>query len=72
METGDKKFELRKDDRPFSNGDMVLLQEYEPEEKTYTGAELPFIITFILRDENFFGLKSGFCILGLKSKEDGY
>lgn len=73
LETGDKLFELRKDDRPFKNGDDVLLQEFDPELAEYTGKEVKLSIAFILRDlPKSFGLKPGFCILGLKPKENGY
>jgi hypothetical protein len=67
--SGLKTFELRKDDRPFTLGDTVLLQEYNPETEQYTGKELKFEIGFILRDAVKMGLKPGFCILGLISKE---
>ncbi len=71
IEKGDKLFELRKDDRPFKTGDYVLLQEYDPQKEMYTGKELQFNICFILRDlPKSFGLKPGFCVLGLKPKEE--
>lgn len=70
IEKGDKLFELRKDDRPYKNGDNVLLQEYDPKTETYTGKEMKFNICFILRDlPKSFGLKPGFCILGLKQEQ---
>lgn len=65
---GNKTFELRKDDRPFSNGDTVILQEYDPITKKYTGEEQEFEIGYILRDATKFGLKPGYCIFGLKEK----
>lgn len=69
METGKKTFELRKDDRPFELFDSIILQEYLPKEKRYTGKELEFAITYIYRG-NEFGLKKGYCILALKEKAD--
>lgn len=68
IESGDKTFELRKDDRPFKVGDTILLQEYDPEKKTYTGKEISMAIGYILRDAVKFGLKAGFCIIGLKEQ----
>lgn len=73
VKEGNKSFELRKDDRPFEIGDKVILQEYVPNDDSYSGQELTFEISYILRDAPKFGLKPGFCILGLviptKSKE---
>jgi len=67
---GNKPFELRKDDRPFKEGDTVILQEYDPKEEKYTGKELEFQIDYILRDQPKMGLKLGYCIFGLKEKVD--
>lgn len=69
---GEKTFELRKDDRPFTVGDTLLAQEYDELKNTYTGNESYFIITYILRDAEFFGVKNGYCILGIKPKESSY
>lgn len=65
LDNGDKTFELRKDDRPFNAGDKIILQEWEPKAEKYTGEELTFNISYVLRDAPKFGLKPGFCILGL-------
>lgn len=63
---GSKRFELRKDDRPFKVNDDILLQEYD--NGAYTGNEERFIISYILRDVPQFGLKNGYCIIGLKKE----
>jgi hypothetical protein len=61
---GKKNFELRKDDRDYQVGDLITLQEYE--NGTYTGKEIKNIpINYILRDCPEYGLKEGYCILGL-------
>lgn len=65
LDNGTKSFELRKDDRPFHTEDKIILQEYDPKTEKYTGEELTFRISYILRDASKFGLKPGFCILGL-------
>lgn len=70
LEKGDKTFELRKDDRPFEVGDILLAQEYDKEKKEYSGKENPFVITFILRDAEALGLKKGYCVLGIKEKSN--
>lgn len=68
IEDGSKNFELRKDDRPFTVGDRLILQEYDKD--TYTGKETERTITYILRNCSFFGLKEGYCILGIKEIEN--
>jgi ASC-1-like (ASCH) protein len=70
LQTGEKNFEIRKDDRPFKVGDDIVLQEFE--EEMYTGKEKKFAISYILRDVPKWGLKPGYCILGLKEKEAEY
>lgn len=66
QENGEKLFELRKDDRPYSVGDKFLSQEYNSQKNEYTGRETMYLITYVLRDAEFFGLKKGYCILQLK------
>lgn len=66
LDSGEKTFELRKDDRPFELGDKLILQEYNTATEKYSGKEAVFTISYILRDKPKFGLKPGYCILGLK------
>lgn len=70
---GVKNFELRKDDRQFKVGDILLLQEYRMGTKDpgYTGVEVKKVITYILKDAPGFGLQHGYCILGLRSYTSG-
>lgn len=59
----EKQFELRKDDRNFRVGDLVILKEWDGSD--YTGRQAGiFIITYILRDCEQYGLKDGYCIIG--------
>ncbi|MBO4889871.1 MAG: DUF3850 domain-containing protein [Lachnospiraceae bacterium] len=59
----EKQFELRKDDRNFKVGDLIVLKEWDGNEYTGRQAGL-YIITYILRDCEEYGLKDGYCILG--------
>lgn len=45
---GVKTFEVRKDDRGFAVGDMLLLREYDAEADTYSGRWLTTQVTYIL------------------------
>jgi hypothetical protein len=58
-----KLFDLRKDDRKYAVGDIVLFCEYQPKLDEYTNKTLRRTITYILRD--FPGLMPGYCILGI-------
>ena len=63
---GNKKFELRKDDRDYKVGDDVVLSEYDLENKRLTGARKIVEITYVLRNCPEYGLQDGFCIFGWK------
>lgn len=74
LQTGEKTFELKKNDRDFKVGDTLLLQEFNPRAeptKQYTGEELEFTITYILGGHQVvdFGLERDFVIMGIKQKE---
>jgi len=69
LEKGDKTFELRKDDRPFKIGDTLIAQEFNPSDSTYTGKEVEFKISYILRDASLMGLSKDYAILGLTERK---
>ena len=58
-----KTFEIRKADRPFEEGDYLLLREWKDE--AYTGRELTRKITYVFKGDGSYGLAEGFCILGI-------
>ncbi len=63
IESGVKKFELRKNDRDFKENDMVYLEEVV--NGVLTGQKLPPInIKYILTDDegSKYGLSKGYCI----------
>jgi len=68
IESGQKPFELRKNDRGFKSGHQLLLREYDQETNIYTGKILHRKITYVLKGEEAeaFGLKAGYCIMGLE------
>ena len=45
---GDKRFELRNNDRNFRSGDKVILQEFDRKEAKITGREKTFYIGYVL------------------------
>lgn len=63
VQSHNKQFELRKDDRDYRVGDWVLLKEFENGD--YTGRECGlFGIKYILRNCSEYGLADGYCIIG--------
>ena len=68
VKSGKKNFELRKFDRPYKEGDDIVLQEWDNDKQEYTGDEVKAVITYILKDVPKYGLKDGYCILGIAEK----
>ena len=71
---GSKCFEIRRDDRGFEVGDLLVFEEYKPRVGTYTGRTIRRRIVYITRigdavavglNAEAFGLKEGFCVLGM-------
>lgn len=60
---GDKMFEIRKNDRDFRVGDIIVLHEWD-EERGYTGKHTLVDITYVMTDTEF--VKEGFAVLGIK------
>lgn len=73
IERGEKNFEVRRDDRGFQKGDVLLLERYEPG-KGYTTdgvgkwKKLRREITYVLTGGQF-GIQPGFVVLGLKEDQ---
>jgi len=75
VDRGEKRFDLRKNDRDYKVDDQITLQEWDPTRGEYTGRRLTFRICYALRGvtdwENdaatipMRGLRAGYVILGL-------
>ena len=61
---GKKKAELRKDDRDYHVGDVLILREWDGEE--YSDRWIAVRVTHILRDCAEYGLADGYCILSVE------
>ena len=64
---GSKPFELRKNDRHFNVGDILILEEYDPDAEGYTGRKCERKISYVLDANPFIDLH-GHVILGLESR----
>ena len=58
-----KRFELRKNDRPYAVGDILHLQEWNPD-TGYTGRSLDVEVTWMLSKWGD-GLPEGYCIMSI-------
>lgn len=63
VESGVKTFELRKDDRPFAEGDILLLREFDPEGEKYTGRYVYTLVTYLARGG---AIPRGYCVMAIK------
>ena len=52
-----KSFEIRKNDRDFKIGDRLMLNEYDPDDGSYTGRYCFRTITYIMSENPFLDLK---------------
>jgi hypothetical protein len=83
---GSKSFEIRRNDRCFQTGDLLVLHEYDPDHGTgpnrnihvdsgtccLTGRSVEALVTFVYADDpRFPGLRDGFVALGLQILDFG-
>jgi ASC-1-like (ASCH) protein len=68
--SGKKTFEVRRNDREYSIGDIIVLQEYDADTGKYSGRELSAWITYILDDERY--VREGYIIIGIEVLEVRY
>ena len=62
---GIKPFELRVNDRQYEKWDFLVLKEWDPATKEYTGRQITRQITYIL-DKGSFGLPEHMVVLGIQ------
>lgn len=71
VQSGKRSFELRKNDRGYQVGDVLLLREWEPNTATYSGRQISKRIVCKVDGIGtggivpLRGLAHGYCILGL-------
>jgi hypothetical protein len=66
---GNKLFEIRKNDRDYAVGDLLVLQEYDPIEKVHTKRSLLVLVTYLVRGGDW-GLPSELCVMGIQLKKE--
>ena len=66
IRSGNKTFEVRKNDRDFEMGDRLYLREFDPTKDRYTGRTLNATITYILKSPNPFIELGDFVVMSIK------
>lgn len=61
--SGNKKFEVRYNDRDYRVNDILILQEWNDEKSLFTGSFISVSVTHILDDEKY--LQKGYVILSI-------
>lgn len=63
--SGEKTFEVRKNDRGFITGDLLVLKEWNGE--TFTGRTIRKKISYMIAGVD--GIMPGYCVLGIVDQE---
>lgn len=62
--SGEKPFEVRKNDRDFQAGDEVYLQEYDEKTNSYSGKEIQATIMYVLAD--YHAIQKGYVVFSYR------
>lgn len=65
MNAGLKTFEYRKHDRDFRVGDILVLEEYEPDKRIYTNRAIERRVTYLLPGGTM-GVPEGYCVMSVE------
>lgn len=64
VKAGRKPWEVRKNDRGFQEGDILVLQEWDPTTKAYTGQALQCKVALVVDSPP--GVRSGYVVMTIK------
>ena len=64
VRSGVKRADIRRDDRGFAVGDVLVLREYDPTTDSYSGREIEVRVTHVLSD--YEALAPGFVMLSIE------
>lgn len=66
LQSGSKTFEVRRADRAFRVGDLLILREWDPSTKEYTKTTpLARTVTYVMHGPSF-GVEDGFCVMAVQ------
>ena len=65
--SGAKTFEVRRNDRDFQVGDILIMRPYDEKKQKYVSEESEFYynVTYVLTGGKY-GIEEGYCILGIQ------
>lgn len=66
MLSGKKNFVLLKQDKPYREGDTLIVREWSDIMNSYSGERLTYTISCIYEGCGKYGLAKGYCVLGLR------
>lgn len=70
--SGVKTFEVRRDDRSYANGDVLVLQEWDPSTREHTGREVVCRVRYLWRDWHLVGLSDhDVVVMGIEIRGNG-
>src|SRR5690348_10952984 len=69
LKSGEKTFEVRKNDRDYKVGDTLIQEEWLPDTEEYTGDSLEFEITYILYGGQF-GIDADSCVMSISRQQE--
>lgn len=71
LREGTKRFEVRKDDRGYKQGDVLHLEEWS-QEGGYTGRWLAAYVSYLLRHEDYpEGIMPGYAVMSITEISSG-
>lgn len=62
---GRKTFEVRKNDRNFKKGDLLILKEWNPKTEKYTGRIISRGVSYVLEGGQF-GVEKGYVVIAIQ------
>lgn len=62
---GHKTYDIRRDDRGFKILDLLLLREWGPDSREYTGSELTAEVTHVTRGPEW-GIPQGMAVMAIR------
>lgn len=70
IRSGEKRFELRRDDRYFRVGDYLALNEYDRVSKTYTGRTELVRVIYMLNPNDVMTCTAGFTVMSIERESE--